>query len=175
MADGSDDGSDESSEDDLNEGESNGTDASIDSGSELEPDFWVHYSGPILTKLSVEIINQHLTRELCSSRLNTRTLADISKWWPKTKVTYRHSLDKNQVWILTYGVTSWWEKLLSDVEKKSYRWPRSIASSTDRRSMRLRIEEIYCEKKKHSVRAEREMKEAGVAVSSSKVYRLDVS
>jgi hypothetical protein len=91
----------------------------------------------------------------------------------RTKVDYRHGLDKNQIWILTFGVTAWWEKLLADVGMKGYRWPRSINSAADKRSLRLRIEEICCEKKKHSVRAEREMKEAGKEVSMSKVYRLD--
>lgn len=152
-----------------------GTDGLVDSEAESDcvPEFWIHYPGPILTKLSIDILDRHLSQELEQGRLSIKTLGELAKWWPKTKIAYRHGLDKHQVWILTHGVTLWWERLLDDVERPNYRWPRSIATSADKKSMRLRIEEIYCEKKKHSMRAEREMKEVGRPVSANKLYRLE--
>lgn len=128
-----------------------------------------HYAGPALTHLSKRHITRYLDKELAHRKLTRSTLTDLRAWWAKSLVVKAHKLDLAQTYTLTQSVTEWWDRLLADVRRPTFIWPRAT-SAADKTWMISRIEEIGHEKSRLSVRAKRDLE--GERVDINKVYRL---
>lgn len=139
-----------------------------------EPDIIMstRYPGPALSTLSCQVIHEYLTECLRYNRLAIGTVDYLSRWWPKTNVQFQYKLDKAQLWLLTHSVTFWWSSLFERLNGPRYQWPDWLQDHHVRQSLKLRVEEIFYDKKKQSVRAEREMKEAGQSIPVDNVYQL---
>lgn len=130
------------------------------------------YRGPHLRILSVRAINDRLNLSLRKWGISTSMINEWAAWWPKTTVAQYHKFDAACIYLLTWAVYVWWDRLWDQMSSLEYKWPESTGK-IDRAMLLSRVKEIALIKEGAAVRGERDMRSSGKVISPDSVIKID--
>jgi len=129
------------------------------------------YHGPHLHVLSVQALNDRLTRSYRRRGISTTTIIKLSGWWPKSSVISHHRLDAGGMFLLTWAVHVWWSNLWNEVSSPGNKWP-SGSGRSEKKDLMSRIREVALIKEGFALRSERDMISADKVIPPDSIVQL---
>ena len=129
------------------------------------------YQGPHLHVLSVQALNDRLTRSYQRRGMSTNMIIKLSGWWPKSSVISHHRLDASGMFLLTWAVHVWWSNLWNEVNSPRYKWP-SGSGRSEKKELMSRVREVALIKEGLALRSERDMISADKVISPDSIIQL---
>jgi hypothetical protein len=130
------------------------------------------YQGPHLHVLSVQALNNRLTRSYRRRGMSTTTVIKLSGWWPISSVISHHRLDASGMFLLTWAVHIWWSNLLNEVSSPRYKWP-SGSGRSEKKELMSRIRVVALIKEGFALRSERDMISADKVIPPDSMIQLN--